>query len=43
MKTGRMALVIGQLTDGALTPSDGVCARANVCTDTRNTQTCQKV
>lgn len=34
MKTGRMAPVKGQLTDGALTPSDGVCVHANVHTET---------
>lgn len=34
MKTGRMALLKGQLTDGALTPSDVVCIRANVHTET---------
>lgn len=34
MKTGRMAPVKGQLTDGALTPSGGVCVHANVRTET---------
>jgi len=32
VKTGRMAPVKGQLTDGALTPSGGMCAHANVHT-----------
>lgn len=34
MKTGRMAPVKGQLTDGALTPSEGMCVHANVSTET---------
>lgn len=32
MKTGRMAPVKGQLTGGALTPSNGVCVHTNMCT-----------
>lgn len=34
MKTGRMAPVKGQLTDGALTPNDGVCVHGNLHADT---------